>query len=103
MLPNHMVRVTFWDSNQVSVTCRTHPGFLLPSTSPAMSYETLHKAILTKEQLQYFQESQTQQEIVSYIETLNVSVVGVKLTDDCSSSNVSTNQTFSETTQHIYH
>jgi len=68
-----------------------------------MSYETLHKAILTKEQLQYFQESQTQQEIVSYIETLNVSVVGVKLTDDCSSSNVSTNQTFSETTQHIYH
>lgn len=27
MLPNHMVRVTFWDSNQVSVTCRTHLDF----------------------------------------------------------------------------
>ncbi|PPQ79012.1 hypothetical protein CVT25_002321 [Psilocybe cyanescens] len=52
-----------------------------------MSYQVPRKAILSKEQLQYFQESKTHQDIVSYIETLNDAVIGSKLTDDCSMSN----------------
>ncbi|KAH9927906.1 Phosphotyrosyl phosphatase activator [Epithele typhae] len=40
------------------------------------------KLILTKENLEAFQQSETHQTIVSYITALNESVVGVKLTDD---------------------
>lgn len=54
-----------------------------------MTYQVPRKAILSKEQLQYFQESKTHQDIVQYIETLNNAVVGSKLTDDCSTSKVS--------------
>lgn len=53
-----------------------------------MAYKPPRKTILTKEQLQYFQESQTHKDIVAYIEILNESVVGSKLTDDCSISKV---------------
>ena len=53
-----------------------------------MSYQTPRKVILSKEQLQAFQESKTHGDIVSYIETLNESVVGVKLTDECEVSHV---------------
>ncbi|KAF9484253.1 Phosphotyrosyl phosphatase activator [Pholiota conissans] len=52
-----------------------------------MSYQVPRKAILSKEQLEYFQQSKTHQDIVSYIETLNTAVIGSKLTDECSSSN----------------
>lgn len=47
------------------------------------------KAILSQEQLAQFQESQCHKDIVSYIETLNASVVGVKLSDECPQSPVS--------------
>ncbi len=40
------------------------------------------KVILTKENLEAFQQSETHATIVSYINTLNECVVGVKLTDD---------------------
>ncbi|PPQ68465.1 hypothetical protein CVT24_005562 [Panaeolus cyanescens] len=50
------------------------------------TYQTLRKTILSKEQLEAFQESQTHHDIVNYIETLNDAVVGVKLTDNCSQS-----------------
>ena len=40
------------------------------------------KVILTKENLEAFQQSETHTTIVSYINTLNECVVGVKLTDD---------------------
>lgn len=53
-----------------------------------MTFQVPRKAILSKEQLQYFQESQTHKDIVTYIEILNESVVGSKLTDECSSSKV---------------
>ena len=54
-----------------------------------MSYQVPRKAILSKEQLQYFQESQTHKDIVSYIETMNDAVIGSRLTDECSTSPVS--------------
>ncbi|KAF8965796.1 hypothetical protein BDZ97DRAFT_1811064 [Flammula alnicola] len=55
--------------------------------SETMPYQVPRKAILTKEQLQYFQESKTHKDIVSYIKTLNNAVIGTKLTDECSTSN----------------
>ncbi|KAF9461796.1 Phosphotyrosyl phosphatase activator [Collybia nuda] len=51
-----------------------------------MSFQAPRKAILLPEQLAYFQTSKTHQDIVSYIEVLNKSVTGVKLTDECSES-----------------
>jgi serine/threonine-protein phosphatase 2A activator len=53
-----------------------------------MSYKIPQRAILSQEQLEYFQTSKTRQEIVSFVESLNESVVGVKLTDECSESTV---------------
>lgn len=54
-----------------------------------MSFQTPKKVILLPEQLAYFQTSKTHQTLVSYIEALNKSVTGVKLTDECSESPVS--------------
>ncbi len=54
-----------------------------------MSYQVPRKAILSKDQLQAFQESKTHKDVISYIEKLNESVVGVKLTDACEASDVS--------------
>lgn len=51
-----------------------------------MAFQVPRKAILTKEQLEFFQTSKTHQELVSYIEVLNDAVVGVRLTDECSLS-----------------
>ncbi|CCM02008.1 uncharacterized protein FIBRA_04083 [Fibroporia radiculosa] len=48
-----------------------------------MSFHPPRKVILTKEQLEHFQASEAHKNIISYIETLNAAVVGVKLTDDC--------------------
>ena len=53
-----------------------------------MSFHTPRKVILTKEQLEHFQQSKTHQEIVGFIEELNERVVGVKLTDECAQSSV---------------
>ncbi|TDL27926.1 Phosphotyrosyl phosphatase activator [Rickenella mellea] len=50
------------------------------------AYLVPRKLILTKEQLTAFQDSRTHKEVVSYIETLNGAVVGVKLTDPCEES-----------------
>ncbi|KZT26097.1 Phosphotyrosyl phosphatase activator [Neolentinus lepideus HHB14362 ss-1] len=51
-----------------------------------MSYQRPRKVILSKEQLEAFQSSQTHRDIVSFIEDLNSAVVGVKLSDPCSES-----------------
>ena len=51
-----------------------------------MAFQVPHKAILTKEQLEFFQTSKTRQEVVSYIEVLNDTVIGVRLNDECSLS-----------------
>jgi serine/threonine-protein phosphatase 2A activator len=48
------------------------------------------KAILSQEQLTQFQNSQCHKNVVSYIEALNASVTGVKLSDECSQSPVRT-------------
>ncbi|KAI0049899.1 Phosphotyrosyl phosphatase activator [Auriscalpium vulgare] len=51
-----------------------------------MESESPAKAILSKEQLAAFQQSETHRSLVAYIETLNDAVVGVKLTDPCAES-----------------
>lgn len=53
-----------------------------------MTFQEPRKFILTKEQLDWFQASETQKKIVAYIEGLNEAVVGVKLTDLCEESEV---------------
>ncbi len=53
-----------------------------------MSFQNPRKTILTKEQLDYFQASKTHADIINFIESLNESVVGLKLRDHCSSSPV---------------
>lgn len=57
-----------------------------PSTTSM--YFSPRKVILTKENLETFQQSETHTTIVSYINTLNECVVGVKLTDDVPISTV---------------
>ncbi|KDQ56607.1 hypothetical protein JAAARDRAFT_36089 [Jaapia argillacea MUCL 33604] len=51
-----------------------------------MSFQPPRKCLLTKEQLLAFQASKTHQGLVSYIDELNASVVGVKLGSQCSES-----------------
>ena len=46
------------------------------------TYFPPRKVILTKENLEAFQQSKTHETIVAYIDSLNECVVGVKLTDD---------------------
>jgi hypothetical protein len=53
------------------------------------TFQKPRKAILSKEQLAQFQASQCHNDIVSYIESLNTSVIGVKLSDECPQSLVS--------------
>ncbi len=60
----------------------------LRTTICNMAFQTPAKAILSQEQLQAFQTSKTYNSIISYIEALNETVVGVKLTDDCEASPV---------------
>ncbi|KAI0301361.1 hypothetical protein BC826DRAFT_1090081 [Russula brevipes] len=50
------------------------------------SFRALEKAVLSKEQLTAFQSSKTYEKVTSYIETLNNSVIGFKLTDECAQS-----------------
>ncbi|SRR5216684_3736270 len=52
------------------------------------TFRTLEKAILSKEQLAAFQSSKTYVKVTSYIEALNNAVVGRKLTDECTQSEV---------------
>ena len=60
-----------------------------PLRSAIMQWQVPRKVILSKKQLEYFQESKTYQDIISYIETLNSAVIGAKLTDECTTSSVS--------------
>lgn len=53
-----------------------------------MTFQQPRKFILTKDQLEWFQTSETHKKVISYIETLNDAVVGVKLTDPCEESEV---------------
>ena len=53
-----------------------------------MSFKVPQKAILSQEQFEAFKTSKSRQQIVSYIEVLNESVVGVKLSDECLESEV---------------
>jgi serine/threonine-protein phosphatase 2A activator len=55
-----------------------------------MTSNGLQKRILAPNQLSAFQSSKTHSDIVSYIETLNDAVVGVKLADECPQSSVCT-------------
>ena len=64
------------------------PSLRTTFTIEAMSFIVPRKAILTKEQLEHFQNSKTHEEILAYIQTLNDAVVGVKLTDSCATSPV---------------
>jgi hypothetical protein len=57
-------------------------------TAMSFHHDVPRKAILSPEQLAYFQTSKTHKNVVSYIESLNNAVVGVKLTDECSESPV---------------
>ncbi|KAF8523704.1 Phosphotyrosyl phosphatase activator [Hysterangium stoloniferum] len=50
------------------------------------TYHVPRKGILTKEHLEAFQNSQTHEDIINYIKTLNENVVGVKLGDECTTS-----------------
>ncbi|KZT65205.1 Phosphotyrosyl phosphatase activator [Daedalea quercina L-15889] len=56
------------------------------SASDPPTFVTPRKVILSKEQLEHFQASDTHRDIVAYIQTLNEAVVGVKLTDACAES-----------------
>jgi hypothetical protein len=56
---------------------------------PEMTYRKPRKEILSEQQLAAFPSTQTYVDVISYIETLNESVIGVKLTDECSVSDVS--------------
>lgn len=52
------------------------------------TFRAPEKAILSKEQLSAFPSSNTYAKITSYLEVLNSAVVGCKLTDECSQSQV---------------
>jgi len=53
------------------------------------AFQVPHKAILTKDQLEWFQQSKTHETIVTYVQALNDSVIGKKLDDECDASAVS--------------
>lgn len=56
--------------------------------SEITEFETPRKEILSKEQLEQFQQSTTHSQILAFIQRLNDAVVGVKLTDTCNESDV---------------
>lgn len=56
--------------------------------SVIMSFYPPRKAILLPEQLAYFQQSKTYEDIITFIEELNERVLGVKLTSECEQSPV---------------
>jgi hypothetical protein len=69
--------------------CRTDRLALIEHSKLTMTtFRALEKAILTKEQLAAFQSSNTYAKITSYIDVLNSAVVGCKLTDECTQSQV---------------
>lgn len=52
------------------------------------SYQPPRKALLTPAQLEWFKTSETYKILTEYVEALNESVVGVKLSDDVHESAV---------------
>ncbi len=75
-------------TTSTNATVHTHapPAEATPATST--DFFAPRKIILTKEQLEAFQQSKTHETIVGYINALNEAVVGVKLTDECAVSPV---------------
>ncbi|OJT05937.1 Serine/threonine-protein phosphatase 2A activator 2 [Trametes pubescens] len=73
-------------TTSTNATVHTHapPAEATPATST--DFFAPRKIILTKEQLEAFQQSKTHETIVGYINALNAAVVGVKLTDECAVS-----------------
>ena len=56
--------------------------------STSSKYRAPEKEILTKAQLEQFQQSATHSQLLAFIERLNEAVVGVKLRDPCDESDV---------------
>ena len=56
------------------------------SSSSSYTFRPPTKAILTQEQLAVFQQSPSHDAVIEYIEALNESVKGAKLTDECEQS-----------------
>ena len=62
----------------------------MTTTTTTIPLQVPKKEILLPDQLTWFQTSEAHKAVVSYIEVLNNSVIGVKLTDECSKSPVRT-------------
>lgn len=60
----------------------------------------LQKCILSPAQLAAFETSETRRKVVSYIEILNESIIGAKLTDECPETEVGLID-YSETSSHL--
>lgn len=73
------------DSTTISTnaTEHTHAPPAEATQATSTGFFPPRKIILTKEQLEAFQQSKTHETIVGYINALNAAVVGVKLTDEC--------------------
>jgi serine/threonine-protein phosphatase 2A activator len=56
--------------------------------STSRGYHAPEKEILTKAQLEQFQQSATHSQLLAFIERLNEAVIGVKLRDPCEESDV---------------
>ena len=67
---------------------RSGSNYLNSLQSTMTTFRVVEKAILTKEQLTAFQSSKTFAKVTSYIEALNNAVIGCKLTDECTQSEV---------------
>lgn len=99
MLLKRSSKRRFWGwhcDKDKQVQCKFSTPTILPTVrcSVNMSYQVPRKAILSKDQLQAFQESKTHKDVISYIEKLNESVVGVKLSEACEASDVSMSLSF---------
>ncbi|KAI0672286.1 hypothetical protein C8Q78DRAFT_1068847 [Trametes maxima] len=78
--------VTSTDSTTATKSAGTTPANGAAQRPAETGFFPPRKVILTKEQLEAFQQSKTHEAIVSYITALNECAVGVKLTDECAVS-----------------
>jgi len=69
-------------------SCNFHHPSIDSIIVKAMGFDIPRKRILSNVQLTAFQSSNTHNAIVSYVEVLNDSVIGVKLTDEVALSPV---------------
>lgn len=70
-------------TNSTAAIPHTHGSATDATQASGTGFFPPRKLILTKEQLEAFQQSKTHETIVAYITALNEAVVGVKLTDEC--------------------